>query len=216
MLVAALLVGCCKQSAEFAVGNQTSVVPLIVSEGTTTHFMTDYYPQWEGATNVTCDDERLSLKPVADGWVQFDITTECDALVSSIDVWHGDEKLSIVVLGGKRNSDLYMTSTDVDGRTINIVATQPVKEVVAMWQNEIVRESDVNNQTITVEIPAKAKKYQRSYIRVFAAAENGRFNDVLLPLEYGEVVVDTKDIRRKDFQSQILYSLMIEIGRAHV
>ena len=55
------LVGC-KQSAEFAVGNQSPVVPLIVSEGTTSHFMTDYYPQWVGASNVTTDDARLELK----------------------------------------------------------------------------------------------------------------------------------------------------------
>ena len=209
-LAALAFVGCCKQSAEFAVGNQSPVVPLIVTEGTTSHYMTDYYPQWVGASNVTTDDARLKLKAQDERWEQFDITTECQTLVSSIDVWHGDEKLSVVVLGGKRNAELYMTSTEVDGSTINVVATAPVKEVVAMWQNEVVSESDVNNQTITVEIPAKAKKYQRSYIRIFAAADNGRFNDVLLPLEYGKVVTDTKDIRRKDFHSQVLYSLMID------
>ena len=210
MLVAALLVGCVKLNPDFAVGNQTPVVPLIVSEGTTTHFMTDYYPQWEGATNVTCDDERLSLKPVADGWVQFDITTESEALVSSIDVWHGDEKLSIVVLGGKRDVESYMSSVKADASTISVVATKPVKEVVAMWQNEVLGDVKVEDNTIAVSIPRDARLYERSYIRIFALSDAGRFNDVLLPLEYGEVVVDTKAIRRKDFQSQILYSLMID------
>ena len=210
MLVAALLVGCVKLNPDFAVGNQTPVVPLIVSEGTTTHFMTDYYPQWEGATNVTCDDERLSLKPVADGWVQFDITTESEAWVSSIDVWHGDEKLSIVVLGGKRDVESYMSSVKADASTISVVATKPVKEVVAMWQNEVLGDVKVEDNTIAVSIPRDARLYERSYIRIFALSDAGRFNDVLLPLEYGEVVVDTKAIRRKDFQSQILYSLMID------
>ena len=210
MLVAALLVGCVKLNPDFAVGNQTPVVPLIVSEGTTTHFMTDYYPQWEGATNVTCDDERLSLKPVADGWVQFDITTQSEALVSSIDVWHGDEKLSIVVLGGKRDVESYMSSVKADASTISVVATKPVKEVVAMWQNEVLGDVKVEDNTIAVSIPRDARLYERSYIRIFALSDAGRFNDILLPLEYGEVVVDTKDIRRKDFQSQVLYSLMID------
>ena len=210
MLVAALLVGCVKLNPDFAVGNQTPVVPLIVSEGTTTHFMTDYYPQWEGATNVTCDDERLSLKPVADGWVQFDITTESEALVSSIDVWHGDEKLSIVVLGGKRDVESYMSSVKADASTISVVATKPVKEVVAMWQNEVLGDVKVEDNTIAVSIPRDARLYERSYIRIFALSDAGRFNDILLPLEYGEVVVDTKNIRRKDFQSQVLYSLMID------
>ena len=210
MLLAALLVGCVKLNPDFAVGNQTPVVPLIIDEGTTTHFMTDYYPQWEGATNVTCDDERLSLKPVADGWVQFDITTESEALVSSIDVWHGDEKLSIVVLGGKRDAESYMSSVKADASAISVVATKPVEEVVAMWQNEVISDVTVEDNTITVSIPRDARLYKRTYIRIFALSDAGRFNDILLPLEYGEVVVDVKDIRRKDFHSQILYSLMID------
>ena len=210
MLAAAAIVGCAEQKAEFAVGNQSAVVPLTITKGTTTHFMTDYYPQWEGATNVTCDDARLELKPTADGWVQFDITTESEALVSSLDVWHGDEKLSIVVLGGKRDAESYMSSTETNGSVVTVVATKPVKEAVAMWQNEEIAGVEVDGNTITVTIPGVAKKHDRSVVRVFAASEDGRFNDVLLPLERGKVVVDAKDIRRKDFHSQVLYSLMID------
>ena len=210
VLAAMAFVGCCKQDAEFAVGNQSPVVPLIVAEGTTTHFMTDYYPQWEGATNVTCDDARLELKPTADGWVQFDITTESKVLVSSLDVWHGDEKLSIVVLGGERDKESYMTSTHADSSSVDVVATAPVKEVIAVWQNEVVDDVVVEGNTINVAIPGVAKSHERSFLRIFAASDRGRFNDILLPLQYGEVVVDAKDIRRKDFQAQILYSLMID------
>ena len=210
VLAAMAFVGCCKQDAEFAVGNQSPVVPLIVAEGTTTHFMTDYYPQWEGATNVTCDDARLELKPTADGWVQFDITTESKVLVSSLDVWHGDEKLSIVVLGGERDKESYMTSTHADSSSVDVVATAPVKEVIAVWQNEVVDDVVVEGNTINVAIPSVAKSHERSFLRIFAASDTGRFNDILLPLQYGEVVVDAKDIRRKDFQAQILYSLMID------
>ncbi len=210
MLAAAVIVGCAEQKAEFAVGNQSAVVPLTITKGTTTHFMTDYYPQWEGATNVTCDDARLELKPTADGWVQFDIATESEALVSSLDVWHGDEKLSIVVLGGKRDAESYMSSTEANGSVVTVVATKPVKEAVAMWQNEEIAGVEVDGNIITVTIPGVAKKYDRSVVRVFAASEDGRFNDVLLPLERGKVVVDAKDIRRKDFHSQVLYSLMID------
>ena len=59
-------------------------------------------------------------------------------------------------------------------------------------------------------LPDDAKSFDRSVVRVFAASEDGRFNDVLLPLERGEVVTDAKDIRRQDHQSQALYSLMID------
>ena len=46
---------------EFALGNGCTVIPLTVDSGSSTHFLTDYYPQWEGATNVTCADERIQL-----------------------------------------------------------------------------------------------------------------------------------------------------------
>ena len=210
MLLATAFIGCAEQNAEFAVGNQSAVVPMIVTSGTTKHFMTDYYPQWKGATNVTCDDERIQLMPTVDGWVEFDLTTQSDAFVSTLDVWHGDEMLSIVVLGGKRDSESYMSSVKAEGNTVTVVATKPVVEAVAMWQNEEISDVEVEGNTITVTIPGVAMKHQRSVVRLFAASEAGRFNDVLLPLEYGEVVVDATNIRRKDFHSQVLYSLMID------
>ena len=210
MLLATAFIGCAEQNAEFAVGNQSAVVPMIVTSGTTKHFMTDYYPQWKGATNVTCDDERIQLMPTVDGWVEFDLTTQSDAFVSTLDVWHGDEMLSIVVLGGKRDSESYMSSVKAEGKTVTVVATKPVVEAVAMWQNEEISDVEVEGNTITVTIPGVAMKHQRSVVRLFAASEAGRFNDVLLPLEYGEVVVDATNIRRKDFHSQVLYSLMID------
>ncbi len=211
MFLTSLLFVQCSSKQEFALGNGSAVIPLTIKQGTTSHFMTDYFPQWEGATNLTTDDERLLLTPTTENWEQFDITTQSGVLVSTIDVWHEESKLSIVVLGGNRDTEgSYMSSTTVKGGIVTIVASKPVVEAVAMWQNEEVCEVKVEGNTIEVTIPAVAKSYERSVLRVFAASESGRFNDVLLPLEYGKVVVDAKDIRRQDFQSQILYSLMID------
>ncbi|MBR5830714.1 MAG: hypothetical protein IKY63_05575, partial [Tidjanibacter sp.] len=201
----------CTTNQDFQLGNGSSVTPLIVKEGTTSHFLTDYYPQWEGATSLTCNDERLQLNPSTDSWEEFAITAQGGALVSTIDVWHDTEKLSIVVLGGERDTEgSYMSSTKVKGGVITVVASKPVVEAVAMWQNEVIGDIKVDGNTIEVAIPSVAKKHQRSQVRIFASSESGRFNDVLLPLEWGKVVVDAEDITRQDFQSQILYSLMID------
>ena len=213
MSLAILLCAQCTSSApqEFALGNSSAVIPLTVKKGTTNHFLTDYYPQWEGATKLTTQDERLLLSPITESWEQFSIATQSDVLVSTIDVWHDKSKLSIVVLGGQRDTEgSYMSSVKVSGSTVTIIASRPVVEAVAMWQNEQMDDVKINGSTIEVTIPSVAKDYQRSVLRIFAASEAGRFNDVLLPLEYGEVVVDAEDIRRQDFQSQILYSLMID------
>lgn len=195
----------------FEVGNSAPVVPMTITCGTTSHFTTDYYPQWVGAENVTTADERLVITPTSSDWTTFDITTDASVIVSTVEVWHDGKPLSIVVLGGVRDTaGSYMSTMDEENGAISIVASQPVTDVVALWQNEVIEDVRIDGENITVVIPEKSEAFARSTVRVFAASAAGRFNDILLPLEYGEVVTDAEDIRRQDHHSQILYSLMID------
>ncbi len=199
------------EKAEFARGNGFAVVPMTIKTGTTHHYLTDYYPQWEGADEVTTADERLTLTATAENWTEFDVTTESDVIVSTIEVVHDDAPLSIVVLGGVRDTaGSYMSSIGAEEGVIAIETTLPIVEAIALWQNERIEEITFDGHTINVTIPEAAIDYERSVIRVFAASESGRFNDVLLPLEYGEVVTDAEQLQRTDHQAQILYSLMID------
>ena len=199
------------EKAEFARGNSFTVMPMNIKTGTTHHYLTDYYPQWEGADNVTTQDERLTLTATSENWTEFDVTTTADVLVSTIEVVHDNAPLSIVVLGGIRDTaGSYMSSTTEDDGCVIIEATLPVIEAVAMWQNERIEDIVIDENHITVTIPEVANDFERSAIRVFAASESGRFNDVLLPLEYGKVVTDAAQLKRTDHQAQILYSLMID------
>lgn len=197
--------------AKFELGNSTAVVPMTVKCGTTAHYLTDYYPYWVGADNVTCADERIALSNTSGDWAEFELTTEAEVLVSTIDVWHNDEALSIVVLGGNRDTKgSYMSTTMVENGRIVVEATAPVVEAIALWQNKSIEDVEVEGNTIRVAVPECAKNHGRSVVRIFAASEAGRFNDILLPLEYGCVVTDSNDIRRQDSQAQVLYSLMID------
>ena len=213
LLVSLFAMSCASKSADgtFARGNSAAVVPMTIKTGVTSHFLTDYYPQWEGADNVTTTDARLALAAKSDNWSEFDITTEAGTLVSTIEVWHDGEALSVVVLGGVRDTaDSYMSSMAVEDGRIVVEATQPVVEAIALWQNVRVEDVTIDGNVISVAIPEVANDYSRSVIRIFAASASGRFNDVLLPLEYGAVVTDAAQISRHDNQSQILYSLMID------
>ena len=196
---------------DFALGNNAPVVPMTIKTGTTSHYLTDYYPQWVGADELTTSDERLKLNATADDWSTFDITTDAEVLVATIDVWHEGEPLAVVVLGGKRDTEgSYMSTTEVNDGRIIVEATAPIVEAVALWQNNPIEDIKVEGNTLSVAIPACAENFDRSVVRIFAASEAGRFNDVLLPLERGAVVTDAKDIRRGDHQSQVLYSLMVD------
>ena len=212
-LVSLLAVHCMSSQAEakFELGNSAAVVPMTVKCGTTAHYLTDYYPYWVGAENVTTADERIALSNTSGDWAEFELTTEAEVLVSTIDVWHNDEALAIVVLGGNRDTKgSYMSTTAVEDGRIVVEAIAPVVEAIALWQNKSIEGVEIEGSTIRVAVPECAKNYSRSVVRIFAASETGRFNDILLPLEYGCVVTDANDIRRQDSQSQILYSLMID------
>ena len=198
-------------AAKFELGNATAVVPMNIKAGTTAHYLTDYYPYWVGADDVKTADERIALRNTSGNWSEFELTTEAEVLVSTIDVWHNGSALSIVVLGGNRDTKgSYMSTTAVEDDRIVVEATAPVAEAIALWQNKCIEGVEIEGSTIRVAVPECAKNYDRSVVRIFAASEAGRFNDILLPLEFGNVVTDANDIRRQDSQSQVLYSLMID------
>ena len=204
-------VSCATDEAKFALGDNAPVVPMGIAKGETTHYLTDYYPQWVGAENITTADERMTLENLSGDWSEFAVKTDAETLVSTIEVYHDGKPLSIVVLGGKRDTEgSYMSTIGAEDDRVLVVASQPVTEAVAVWQNNVIEDVLVDDSAITVTIPAEAKNFDRSVVRIFAASETGRFNDVLVPLQRGVVVTNADDIRRTDHQSQILYSLMID------
>ena len=204
-------VSCATNEAKFALGDNAPVVPMGIAKGETIHYLTDYYPQWVGAENITTADERLTLENLSGDWSEFAVKTDAETLVSTIEVYHDGKPLSIVVLGGKRDTEGSYMSTmwETEGR-IGVFANKSVKGAVAVWQNNVIEDVLVDGALISVAIPAEAKNFDRSVVRIFAASETGRFNDVLVPLQRGVVVTNADDIRRTDHQSQILYSLMID------
>ena len=204
-------VSCATNEAKFALGDNAPVVPMGIAKGETTHYLTDYYPQWVGAENITTADERLTLENLSGDWSEFAVKTDAETLVSTIEVYHDGKPLSIVVLGGKRDTEgSYMSTIGAEDDRVLVVASQPVTEAVAVWQNNVIEDVLVDGALISVAIPAEAKNFDRSVVRIFAMSETGRFNDVLVPLQRGVVVTNADDIRRTDHQSQILYSLMID------
>ncbi|MDO4758994.1 MAG: alpha-amylase family glycosyl hydrolase, partial [Rikenellaceae bacterium] len=51
---------------------------------------------------------------------------------------------------------------------------------------------------------------ERSYLRIYASSSEGLFNDVLVPLNRGNVVMSADRLTRHDPHTQVLYSLMID------
>lgn len=81
----------------------------------------------------------------------------------------------------------------------------------AFWQNqEIHFEEHDSLGHLYVVIPEAAKSWKRSYIRVYAGFEGGLGNDLLIPLEKGEVLREATGLKRSDFHQMVLYNAFVD------
>jgi cyclomaltodextrinase len=84
--------------------------------------------------------------------------------------------------------------------------------VAFYWQNFRLGKGYVKRagDEMMVMIPEEAKKMQRSYIRVYANDDDALSNDILVPLQYGEVVNDPSLITRSDKQADEMYFVLVD------
>ncbi len=207
------LAGC--QSTLFegvpAEANRQPVYPLHLSGESQQVYLTDYYPQWVGADSVTVAD-GLTVAPLKEDWSLFELTSPEGNYVTTLDVWQGGEKVSIVALKGERKAENYLFTTGAMMKVVSVATPKMPKKVVALWQNNRLPDDHIVpvEGAFGVIIPKDAQQMERSFLRIYAADEEGLYNDVLVPLHEGKVVRDVKQLNRHDNQAQVLYSLMID------
>ncbi|MDG1918721.1 MAG: alpha-amylase family glycosyl hydrolase, partial [Schleiferiaceae bacterium] len=83
------------------------------------------------------------------------------------------------------------------------------QEVLAFYNNravDVVRDED----GLSVWIPDEAKDWERAWIRLYTARNGQHGGDWLIPLKFGEVVIDTKQLDRKDWHTSIMYFAMVD------
>ncbi|MCA6365677.1 MAG: alpha-glucosidase C-terminal domain-containing protein [Cytophagales bacterium] len=102
-----------------------------------------------------------------------------------------------------------LTTYKTNGQSITLQLSNPATEVTAYWKNFSLPVVQKKDQLI-IPIPDQATKEVRTHIRVWAANETGISNDVLIPLQNGEVVLDAAALTRQDKEAQILYFMMID------
>jgi glycosidase len=103
----------------------------------------------------------------------------------------------------------HLTTTAYSENPIEIAVEKEAQRVVALWQNaELPIAYDDN--TIQITIPQQAQNIKRSFIRVWASNEFGYSNDVLIPLEKGEIITSTASLSRHDKHAQVLYFMLVD------
>lgn len=118
---------------------------------------------------------------------------------------------SVLQLPKPDPAKLPLLSTESFNETsITLQLLNPAKEVKVYWQNFEIEEVSKSDQHITLQIPGAAKNTKRSFIRVWAANDEGISNDVLIPLENGKVLNQAEQLTRSDKEAQVLYFMMVD------
>jgi len=119
---------------------------------------------------------------------------------------------SILQVAGNNDKFPRLYTDRFSSKTIWLSVENRAKDVFVYWQNYRLpaRFIDAGSDEITFDIPAEARKLNRSYIRVWANNKYGVSNDLLIPLENGQVLTKAKDITRADKQAQIIYFMLVD------
>ena len=130
---------------------------------------------------------------------------------SKVDNGYGKFNSILQVAGQKDKLPILYTSKFTD-KNITLLVQHEVNHVFVYFQNYRLPEKfiKVENGKIIFDIPAEAGKQDRSFMRVWASNDFGVSNDVLIPLEKGKVLTDSKEIRRTDKRAQIIYFMLVD------
>ena len=178
--------------------------------------MNDWVPSFHPDLTLNSDGIYEVTINVSPGTYMYQLVRDGD--------WNHDETNPEKVdnNSGKFNSILHIPSrqdeapillTDsYDDSKVFLSLTNELGQIYVYWENYLLPANFlyISEKEIGITIPEEAKNIKRSYIRAIAYNKYGISNDILIPLEYGKVISDVKQVTRFDKHADVLYSLMVD------
>ena len=184
------------------------IMPIHYTGGEQHIWLTDYLPALSGEEKLTIETtDNYAVSNYAN--LEFDL--------------NGDNSLSTlsVIVDGKAHYDIPilpdlpfatgLTTTGCTDKTIAFALPEDAPYSVQAYLGDKLLAPDMlsmDGRYGELRIPECPQG--RSFIRLFAANDANRLNDVLIPLQDGKVITDAALLTPDDDQTQVLYSLMID------
>ena len=132
-----------------------------------------------------------------------------------INIWNAGKNASIIAHTENKNThetQLYAFTIGQSGHSFRVHFSVLPEEALVSWQRQVLPPPSYRweRQELIVDVPPHAENMKRSFICLFAAKQGQMFNDILIPLENGQVLSNISEIQRTDKHAQIIYSLMID------
>ena len=115
---------------------------------------------------------------------------------------------SLLTIGNLNQNGLPMLfSKKADGRRITLGMKNKADSIFVFWENYLLDHKFWKRDSagITIEIPRKAKESSRSFIRVYAYNGTGISNEILVPVQDGKALTDSKNLTRADREAMVMY-----------
>lgn len=209
-----LLLSCSEVKVTIPQYNDIISSVLILEDDTMSIFLTDYFPTMEKVDSIT--STSIKIKKNDKFPEQFIVVSSpLSPTLNSINFWNEGNKVSIIArktFSTDSNKRLKAFTLPQDKKHFRVIFSTQPDQLLIYWQNIELTTSSYkwNGKELVVTIPAEATLLERSFIRILASTNKMNFNDLLIPLERGEILDDISEVRRTDKQAFILYSLMID------
>ena len=220
------LVGC--QRAEYAADKLAAsnpIMPIRMMSDTTHIVLTDYLPSLYGDTSLwkglqwTAGEaiECLNLVGTPQVVREMDIVNR-DRSIHAFTLSDKSGSLAIPILPNKPVRQALVSLGYENGLLqVGFVGEVTNPSFEAYFQNYLIDHdlwSTNEDGTWTLDLkglPVSGEGLRgRTFIRIYAEDDSYLYNDLLLPMQDGEIITDAAMLNRHDQQAQVLYSLMID------
>ncbi len=225
VLAAMCLAGCQKTSMNAeSIRLSNPIMPIRMSADTMHIVLTDYMPALYGDTslwngmNWTAGEaiECLNLTGTPQVVREMDIVNK-DRAIHALTMHDKSGSFAIPILPNKPVKQAFYSKGYADGKLIvDFVEEVANPSFEAYIQNTLIdhhlwQETEEGWMLDISEISGEwLTASGRTYLRIFAEDDTYLYNDLLLPMENGEIVTRADQLNRHDPQAQVLYSLMID------
>ena len=226
LAILSCFLGCQKQHyAAGLMAVESPIMPIRMNSDTMHIVLTDYVPALYGDTSYW-----QGLQWTTGEAIEYTNLIGTPKIVREMDIINRDRSIHAITFHDKTGSfaipvlpakpvrqSLYSLSYE-DGKlrvAFFDTVTNPTIEAYiqntlidhTLWQAEEDGSWSLDLNAISNQLSALQG---RSFLRVFAEDETYLYNDLLLPLQDGQIVTDAARLNRHDQQAQVLYSVLID------
>ncbi|OUS16108.1 alpha-amlyase, partial [Nonlabens dokdonensis] len=127
-------------------------------------------------------------------------------------VSNGMGSFNRVIDNSRKANPAQLSYGEILDQGFTFQSTGELDNVVILYENQKI-EAQKEGNTYTVQLPKvdfSNRISKTQLVRVYASDENGRTNDLLIPVQDSQVVKDPTKLARSDFHTQVLYFMMVD------